>query len=413
MVTEIKLTKTQLKKQVTYSVVDLVRFSPFYGHIIQQLIRVYISGKTAKIPTMAVGKQSSDLLLRLFVNLDFIEELIRKYCKPNDPEQGYRFIVGCLEHEVLHLIFNHLTLKFTDRTRGNVACDLSVNSYINENKLPPGALYPTQFELQPKKAAFWYYVHLQDNPKYKKMLKDGAFGTEGQFCDALESHGTWKEAASDPIVGDFIKDIVRKSKDLCSKSYGNTPQDLVNQLDGLLKTKKPIVPWGRVLRCFCANAMESRLDYTMKRISKRYGTRPGTRKEDVLNLAVGVDTSGSISDYQLKVFFNEIRHIWKNGAQITVYECDADVQAVYKFKGKFNGEVHGRGGTAFEPVLEAVERKYDALIYFTDFYGPSPSRRYNIPILWVLTTELEREAFPYEWGRFIKIDAETGDVEVV
>ena len=863
MTTATKLSAAQLKKQVTYSVVDLVRFSPFYGHIIQQLIRVCMSGKSAKIPTLAVGKAKDDLLIRLYVNLDYINELIQKYCKPSDPEQAYRFIVGCLEHEVLHLIFNHLTLRFTDAQRGNVACDLSVNSYINENKLPPGALYPSQFNLEPKKPAFWYYIQLEQNEEYQKMLAGGALGPEGQFNAAVESHKTWKEAAKDPIIGDFIRDIVRKSQELCSKSYGNTPHELIEQLDGLLKTKKPIMPWGRVLRLFCGSATESNLSYTMKRISKRYGTRPGTRKEDVLNLAVAVDTSGcfvgetlipmsdgslqridavkvgdkvvssafsdgqvvqtctnvfkrsarqlvdvrtsngfsfsctpchkifvvrpsfdvkqisrrgknrrskleldlrhssvveiradelcendllvvghntirnllpkavclpalireqsgryitpediskaeslkregvsyrkqerdgltpfsyvavlnakrrgvspnlarvpktasesfcqvmgyfigdghldvatfiltdenknrlehykslikdvcgldgniknwsrqrlvvsskslvkwvkenyptvscrsrkrsipaewtgmpdshigallcglfdaegfvgehyvalvnssrqlitqihlllsrlrvestinpinvkdkildgtlirgghfwrlsiygkrnvslfadrvgfscvdklaklekvlqkmllnqnkssflysnnqklvrvrsvefrelvrpvkvydleisgghnymangvvvhnSISDYQLKVFFNEIHHIWKNGVQVTIYECDADVQAVYKYKGRFEGEVHGRGGTAFEPVLAAVERKHDALVYFTDFYGPSPSRKYKIPILWVLTTELSREEFPYQWGRFVKIDVEAGKAEIV
>ena len=43
---------------------------------------------------------------------------------------------------------------------------------------------------------------------------------------------------------------------------------------------------------FVASCAESVLDYTVKRISRRYGTRPGTRKGDVLNIAVAVDTSG-------------------------------------------------------------------------------------------------------------------------
>jgi predicted metal-dependent peptidase len=155
---------------------------------------------------------------------------------------------------------------------------------------------------------------------------------------------------------------------------------------------------------FVATCAESSLDYTVKRVSRRYGTRPGTRKEDVLNLAVAVDTSGSISDDQLRLFFNEIRWVWKNGVSITVFEADTKVQAKYKFKGKFNGKVHGRGGTDLEPALKETEGRYDALIYFTDFYAPMIGRRYNIPTLWVLTTDLERSQYPYKWGRFIKIE---------
>jgi len=43
-------------------------------------------------------------------------------------------------------------------------------------------------------------------------------------------------------------------------------------------------------------------------------------------------------------------------------------------------------------------------VYFTDFYAPKITKRYNIPILWVLTTELTRDQFPYEWGKFVKIE---------
>jgi predicted metal-dependent peptidase len=176
-------------------------------------------------------------------------------------------------------------------------------------------------------------------------------------------------------------------------------------IEEMLKREKPIIPWGHVLRMFCASAMESVLEYTMRRESKRYGTRPGTRKGDVLNLAVCVDTSGSISQEQLKLFFNEIRWIWKNGAIVNVVEADCSVaRGPYKFNGKWNGEVHGRGGTDLEPALALVEGKYDACIYFTDFYAPPVSRVYRIPTLWVLTTDLEKSQYPAQWGRHIKIE---------
>jgi predicted metal-dependent peptidase len=218
------------------------------------------------------------------------------------------------------------------------------------------------------------------------------------------SHELWDQLDDDPIMKEYIKDIIRKSKDLCNRDYGNIPGEVIDAVDQMLKTSKPIIPWNKVLRMFCASATESMLDYTMKKISKRYGTRPGTRKEDVLNLAVAVDTSGSISQEQLMIFFNEIAWIWKNGANVMIYEADCDICDVYKFKGKWKGDVKGRGGTDLEPVLVECEKRYDALIYFTDFYAPKIEKKYNIPILWVLTSELEREHFPYEWGKHVKID---------
>jgi predicted metal-dependent peptidase len=149
----------------------------------------------------------------------------------------------------------------------------------------------------------------------------------------------------------------------------------------------------------------------MKRISKRFNTRPGIRKEDVLNLAVAVDTSGSISDHQLCIFFNEIRWVFENGAMITVYEADHDIQAVYSFTGKFTGKVHGRGGTSFEPVLKAVDRQFDALIYFTDGFAGNVGFDVRIPILWVVNSDIELDSFPCKQGKIVKVDEEKGIVE--
>ena len=67
-----------------------------------------------------------------------------------------------------------------------------------------------------------------------------------------------------------------------------------------------------VLKDFIASSSENVLDYTMKRKSKRYDTRPGTKKDDVLNVAIGIDTSGSIDEEMLKMFFNELRWIDKS-----------------------------------------------------------------------------------------------------
>ena len=51
----------------------------------------------------------------------------------------------------------------------------------------------------------------------------------------------------------------------------------------------------------------------MKRISKRYGTRPGIKIKRYQRLAVAVDTSGSIKENDFVIFFNEIHSMWKQG----------------------------------------------------------------------------------------------------
>jgi len=391
------------KKMVICGIVDLIRHKVFYGHILQQLNKIFITDPKSDIQTMAVGKSINEFTLKLFVNLNFVLKLFEN---ADTEDEGFNHLLGVLEHETLHLVFNHLTLQFSDKLRGNVAVDLVVNSCISNNQLPKDCMRPERYNFPPNKSAHWYYNKLRDNEEFKKDCVSNNFGVDGLFSDAISSHEMWEETAEDSILEEYVKDMIRKSKDLCGSDYGNIPSDVIDQIVDALKTKKPLISWQQVLRIFCASATESNLDYTVKKVSKRFGTRPGTRKEDVLNLVVAIDTSGSINNEQLVIFLNEVKWIWKNGALITIVECDAEIQRHYKYNGKWDGTIHGRGGTDLEPPLKWAERKYDALIYFTDFYAPKIEKRYNIPTLWVLTEDIDKENYPYAWGRKIKIETQ-------
>jgi predicted metal-dependent peptidase len=389
-----------VEKELIKGIVDIARHKEFYGHVVQQLERVFV-GEDHPIDTAAVGRVAGDRFIKMYLNKGFFGSLYDE----NGKEKGWVYMLGVLEHEIIHIVFGHLFIRFEDHKRGNVAKDLVVNGIIPNDTLPGNYVIPELYGLPRGKSALWYYTHLQNNATYKQQCANGDFGMGGVLSHIMSSHKMWDDVKDDLVAKEFAKDIVRKAKELCNgKNYGNIPSEVIQQIDDLLKKEKQIVPWNKVLRQFVACCAESVLDYTIKRISRRYNTRPGTRKGDVLNLAVAVDTSGSISAEQLKIFFNEIRWIWKNGAKVTIYEADCAIAAVYQFKGKFTGKVHGRGGTNLEPVLKEVEGKYDGLIYFTDFYAPTISRRYRIPTLWVLHTEMDKSDFPAKWGTHIRIE---------
>lgn len=400
--TECVLTDAQeasVRNDLIRCVVSLTRGKEFYAHIIQQFERVYVNS-SHQVQTAAVGRNPGERFIKLYLNTSFFKKVLSS----GDRSLCLDKVVGVLEHEVSHIVFGHLFLKFTDRVRGNVAVDLVVNSYIDRDRLPPNCCFPEDYDLESGKSALWYYTKLRDNDKFKEQCSDGSFGLEGIMSNIESSHSKWGDIVDDPIAKEFAKDIIRKSKETCRGSYGDIHGDIVAQIDNILKTSKPIVPWGKVLRTFVASCSESSLDYTMKRISKRFNCRPGTRKEDVLNVAVAIDTSGSISEDNLNIFFNEIKWIWKNGCTVTIYEADCKVCLQYPFKGKFNGKVHGRGGTDLEPVLIEVDKKgYDALIYFTDFYAPVIEKQYKTPALWVLTSEIDRSNYPVKSGHHIRI----------
>ena len=124
-------------------------------------------------------------------------------------------------------------------------------------------------------------------------------------------------------------------------------------------------------------------------------------------MAVAVDTSASIPIEDFNFFFNEIYSIWKNGAEVEVIECDAEVQRCYEFKGKFPEFIEGRGGTAFDPVFKYLNRdrtiKYDGCIYLTDGYAMEPLIKPRCKVFWVITPDGE-VGDHLKFGRAIKIN---------
>jgi len=124
------------------------------------------------------------------------------------------------------------------------------------------------------------------------------------------------------------------------------------------------------------------------------------------NITLAIDTSASVTDKELSNIFNEIFAILaKRKHDITVIECDAKVQRIYKAKTTrdIKAKVTGRGGTLFTPVIEHInnERYYRdvLLIYFTDGYGeakiPRPRTYRN---LWVILGDVERLSLKEPYG---------------
>ena len=390
----------EIPKQLIRGVVELTRHKEFYGHVVQQFEKVYVE-PPHPIRTAAVGRMPGERFIKLYLNTAYFQNLYDECGK----DRAWKYVLGALEHEIIHVVLDHIFIHdaYSDKDRRNVAMDCVVNPFLSAERVHSSWIMPSKFDLPDGKSVPWYYRNLKDNEKYQEML--AAAGGMGEMGE-MASHDLWGNVNGDELAHEFVKDVIRKAKGMCTNGYGDIPGGIIQSIDDLLTPKPARIPWGRVLRMFCASSTESVLDYTMKRISKRFGTRPGTVKGDVLNLALIVDTSGSISDYQLAVFMSEIHWVWKNGAQVTVFEADASVCAEYKYRGKLQGEIHGRGGTNLEPAMAVVERKFDAAIYFTDFEAPRLSRRYKIPTLWVLTKEMPKEHWPCDWGRVIVLDVD-------
>jgi predicted metal-dependent peptidase len=173
---------------------------------------------------------------------------------------------------------------------------------------------------------------------------------------------------------------------------GLMPGHFLSQVEAVNKPAE--LSWQAILKKYIGTISANKRK-TRMRLNRRQPERfdlSGRVDDKVLKIAVAIDTSGSVDDHMIGKIFNEIFAILaKRKHEITVIECDAVVQRVYKARSRsdIKQKVAGRGGTRFTPVIEYVnDDKYfrDALlIYFTDGYGeskiPKPMTYRNI---WVV-----------------------------
>ena len=418
--------------EVSRGIIALLLKEPFYGHLLGGVVR----SVDDRIPTAAVAITPQGL--QLIVNpLFFMNEL----------KKDER--VAVIKHEALHLLFRHLyrpLLKKGDAKLFNIAADLVVNQHIAPWPLPDMAVTIKQFPdmgLEPNMTLEWYYERLSNlrddmqsgqddegekgekgtsgdkSPISKKALKqaliqkqqgDHSFWISGAGTELNESgaESPITEAMRQALESDLERHLLRAKDQTTAKAWGSIPSQIRQELEAMAERRKPQIDWKRTLRLFASSGYRTKVVATNRRASKRFGTFPGIRIQRKQRIAVVIDTSGSIQENTLTLFFSEIHGIWKNGAEIIVVECDAAVQQTYSYKGKKPTEVQGGGGTLFDPALAWVRTPrngpFDACIFLTDGYASEPTTPPRCPLLWVVTSD-GNTGDHLKFGRTVKLPA--------
>jgi predicted metal-dependent peptidase len=210
-------------------------------------------------------------------------------------------------------------------------------------------------------------------------------------------------------TSDFDKEVVKKlakdAKEAHEKAHGSLPGHVQKILDEFLKP--PSINWKVVLRQFVAATIKAGTKKTWRKENRRKLPLKGSLKERKAKIVLALDTSGSIfgTPELLEEFWAEILGIRKAyNADITVVECDAEIQSVYTLKQSMKPvQPSGGGGTSFVPVYAYIAEKrmkVDVLIYLTDLYGCFPEKEY-VRTLWVVC---EGGANEVPFGKMIKIE---------
>ena len=303
---------------------------------------------------------------------------------------------GVLKHELLHIAFFHLLNmdNFPDRKLHNVAADLEINQYIEDKhkgeKWDGLEIHKEPFaklNLEPKQGTKYYYSMLQEE------IQNNPEGDIAKFMESMDPmHELWEafdglSDAEKKLIAKQIDHQLKEIADQVNKNHGTIPGELKDYVLGLFEMEEPVLDWKAYLRRFNGMSQKILTKKTRRKPSRRYPSNPALKVKPKKRTLVAIDTSGSVNNDELKEFFNEIYHMYKTGTEITVVECDAEIQREYEYKGKLEEiKVAGRGGTDFEPVmvyLKEHQHKFQNLIYFTDGECSAPETKPMKPILWV------------------------------
>jgi predicted metal-dependent peptidase len=381
---------------------ELMWKEPFYGFFLIMLNKVW----TNRVPTAGVSKHNINY--QLAINEDFWNSL-------SDNHK-----MGLLKHELLHIAYFHLSMyfNFPDKRLANIAMDMEINQYIDRDWLPEGGImienYP-DLNLDARAGCRYYYEKLKEAKEEKD--KNGTSGDEefDKLCDALDNgnnpvdHSTWEEfenltEAEKKLIEKQMEHILSEAAQQTVKKRGTVPGNISEFLDKMAKLEPPKFNWRGYIRRFTGVSSKVFTKKIRRKENKRYSINPGLKVKMKQHMLLAIDTSGSVSNDELREFMNEIEHIHKCGVDITIVQCDTSIKSIQPFKPKQDFKVHGRGGTEFDPVLEyynANLRKYTSLVYFTDgecYTSVKP----KAPILWVLSEQSSmNEDLP---GKVIKLE---------
>lgn len=347
---------------------------PFYGLFLIGLNKTYDD----RIPTAGVSKNG--LGAQLTVNPQFFTDL----------NEDHR--LGLIKHELLHIAFGHLITRdlYNDKKLFNIAADIEINQYIDIKCLPHGGLTLDSFpelKLKPKAGTDYYYEELS------KAKNTGQCPNLDSILDDMEDkpwdHTTWDEFdelsdAEKKLIEKQIEHQLKETANQTEKRCGSLPGELKDLIKRLRYVEPAKFDWRGYLRRFVGNSSVVYTKKLRRKYNKRYSGNPGLKIKFKNHICVGIDTSGSVNNDELKEFVNELHHMHKTGHKITVVQCDTQINSIEDFNPKKDYEVKGRGGTSFQPVVDHYNNygRYTALIYFTDGEAYSPE---NCPknTLWV------------------------------
>ena len=359
------------EKLITARVGLLLRAS-FFGNL---ATRLKLVNADEWCPTAATDGRN------FYYNSRFIEML-----KPKEVE----FLFG---HEVLHCVYDHFGRRGDrDPQLWNIADDYCVNADLKKHRVGEfittvPCLYESKYE---GKSAEEVYDDLYENAEkidigslIDKLLDEHMDG-DGDGEGGDEEGGDKKGGKGRPKLSqaekDQIKDEIKEAvlaAAAASDGAGNLPAGVKRIIQDMTAPK---MNWRELLRMQLESTIKS--DFTWMRASRRGwhmdAIMPGMKNDDLIDIAISIDASGSIGERMLKDFLAEVQGIMDSfpAYRLHILTFDTQVYNPVQYDSEnldsvCDYEVKGGGGTDFDCVFEYFKEndiQPNRHIMFTDGY---------------------------------------------
>ncbi len=331
-----------------------------------------------------------------------------------------------IAHEIAHCMFGHCELNFAFSKRKEVRYPDGVTLPYDADLMNIAEDYVINDMLVSTRVGKFNPDWLHD-PKlgtrdmsplvvYRKLYESGKRGSGKRFDVCLDpgaSKGERAEAAAaERNQAQWNMSIAAAIA--TAKAQGDNSADLARHFMEIIEPK---VSWQDHIKSLFSRKVGAG-GYDWRRADRRLITRdepvfaPGRSGHGCNTVVVGVDTSGSIGDKQVSVFFSELAGILEDlkPKRLVIMWCDAEVKRVDEVEDACDlAEVRrkgaaGGGGTKFEPVFKEIADmglECDALVYLTDGYGSFPAVGPDYPVIW---GTISGDSVKYPFGDVVQIE---------
>ena len=428
---------------MSWSIQDVLALSqhymPYFSHWVWQVVPI----ATPSVPLMA-----TDCYCRLYYNPSTI------------PQLALRDSAAVFLHELLHVQGRHadrakaLSLG-TERELAtwNIATDLAINSILacphiglGEHAvfLQENGMMPSRFGFPADRSAEEYYRLLvqadqqgdqavraaidmamaqrsasmrggtpangqADDPRWPGMGSSSADG-EARPWEQGEPDGQhpglpkWKRDRIDAATAEAIEQHERRH------GIGTVPGQWARRVREVLDPPvDPMTALRSAIR-YAVNYDRGFGDYTWSRPARREPAGVGyavpATVRPLPNVAVLIDTSGSMGGEDLALALGVIRRALRSLDGVRVCSADTEVHTARKVFSERRVELLGGGGTDMDHAMRQVAEsvRCDAMIVVTDGLTPWPTSPPCRQVVIALTRS--PEASPPEWARVVKIGKE-------